>query len=93
MTNLSEEPNYLAVSVDNAGYVHCPACGEKHGMEGGDTVYDAGLDCDEYDSPAGTRGGWIATQGHCGHCGQRFSFVIGNHKGMLCLQIAALGQL
>lgn len=37
-------------------------------------------DRDDYDSPAGTRGGWVQVQLYCqgGHC---FDLLVANHKG------------
>ena len=83
---------YAPVRVDVDGNVCCAACGETYGMEAGETVHAVGPDRDEYDSPAGSRGGWIETRGDCSCCGQRYSFIVGNHKGALCLRIAALGK-
>lgn len=82
---------FKAVQVDCDGHLLCPHCGETYGMEEGDVPVVVGPDRDEYDSPAGTRGGWIETRGVCSCCGHTYSLVIANHKGALCLLVAATG--
>jgi hypothetical protein len=81
---------YRSLSLTSDDRLRCPHCGSPDGMEDGDTVYATGPDHDAYDSPAGTRGGWLELRGICSLCRTPFSLVIGNHKGMLCLNVAKL---
>ncbi|WFB08279.1 hypothetical protein LRS74_15370 [Streptomyces sp. LX-29] len=62
----------------------CPACGiteVERAADGGDhgsvTVHP---DRDAYDSPLGTRGGYLQVDLTCA-AGHGFAFIMGNHKG------------
>ncbi|UYB40587.1 hypothetical protein SLV14_003233 [Streptomyces sp. Je 1-4] len=62
----------------------CPACGieeVEQAEAGGDheavTVHP---DRDDYDSPLGTRGGYVSVELSCA-AGHGFDFIISNHKG------------
>ncbi|MEV4942210.1 hypothetical protein [Streptomyces zaomyceticus] len=64
--------------------VHCPACGIpeiERAKDGGDHESVAvHPDRDAFDSPLGTRGGYVRIDLTCG-AGHGFAFIIGNHKG------------
>ncbi|MBD0671646.1 hypothetical protein [Streptomyces sp. CBMA156] len=62
----------------------CPACGDEiidRANRGPDhESVTVSPDRDEYDSPLGTRGGYVRIDLECSG-GHSFAFVIGNHKG------------
>ncbi|MFJ6759514.1 hypothetical protein ACIQNK_31425 [Streptomyces sp. NPDC091273] len=64
--------------------VQCPACGIQEierAMDGGDHESVAvHPDRDDYDSPLGTRGGYVRVDLACA-AGHGFALIIGNHKG------------
>jgi hypothetical protein len=73
--------------------ISCPSCGDTSSIDrwpptGKDheavTVHP---DADRYDSPIGTRGGYVQIDLVCG-CGQLFALVIGNHKGAEIMNLA-----
>lgn len=65
--------------------VHCPVCGagesDRAVVGGGDheavTVHP---DRDDYDSPIGTRGGYVRVDLECSG-GHSYALVVANHKG------------
>jgi hypothetical protein len=63
----------------------CPVCGaaevEQGVYSGGDhTAVSVHPDRDAYNSPVGTRGGYVSIALEC-TAGHRFDLVIANHKG------------
>jgi hypothetical protein len=76
------EPERLIPVFDN-GNLLCPVCGENtidrkdYDDVGSVTIFP---DRDEYDSPAGSRGGYICIDLMCTDV-HLFSMFIGNHKG------------
>jgi hypothetical protein len=62
----------------------CPICGTEQierNCEGGDhNAVHVHKDRDDYDSPVGTRGGYVEIALCCAS-GHPFDLVIGNHKG------------
>lgn len=70
----------------------CPECGDRSidrdNPAGGDhravVVYP---DRDDYDSPIGTRGGYVQIDLQCSD-GHHFALVIGNHKGAEIIGLA-----
>jgi len=63
----------------------CPVCGaaevEQGLHSGGDhTAVTVRPDRDRYDSPVGTRGGYVSIALECS-AGHQFDLVIANHKG------------
>lgn len=91
-TQAVSRSGYMPAVVDPCGRLACPVCGETHGMEDGDDVYAAGPDLDAYDSPSGTRGGWIETRGFCSCCSWRYLLVVANHKGSLTIFVRGVEQ-
>lgn len=70
----------------------CPACGTES-VENKDFAPDHEVatvnpDRDDYDSPLGTRGGYVRVDLTCGE-GHGFAFIIGNHKGAEFLGVVA----
>lgn len=63
---------------DQSGYLLCPWCKEPTIEDMGDILVFP--DLDGYDSPAGTRGGYIRADLSC-CCGAQLSLFTGNHKG------------
>lgn len=62
--------------------IYCP---HGQGLEAGDR-FVTHADRDEYDSPAGTRGGWAEARCSC-TCGVQYRLIIANHKGDLVLSL------
>lgn len=62
----------------------CPACGiceVERAADGGDHgAVTVQPDRDDYDSPLGTRGGYVRVDLTCA-AGHGFAFIVGNHKG------------
>ncbi|MFF4407217.1 hypothetical protein [Streptomyces sp. NPDC001404] len=62
----------------------CPACGsdvvDRAGYAPDHEAVTVHPDRDEYDSPLGTRGGYVRIDLECGE-GHGFAFIVGNHKG------------
>ncbi|MFF4952566.1 hypothetical protein [Streptomyces chattanoogensis] len=63
----------------------CPACGAGE-VENVDYAPDHEAvtvhpDRDEYDSPIGTRGGYVRVDLECSAGGHGFALIVGNHKG------------
>ncbi|MFH8842543.1 hypothetical protein [Streptomyces sp. NPDC017868] len=62
----------------------CPECGSEN-VENANYAPDHAVmtihpDRDDYDSPIGTRGGFVSVSLEC-DAGHAFSLVVGNHKG------------
>ncbi|WP_097882709.1 hypothetical protein [Streptomyces sp. st140] len=62
----------------------CPGCGTQN-VENANYAPDHEVisvqpDRDEYDSPIGTRGGYVSVDLEC-DAGHSFALVVGNHKG------------
>lgn len=75
--------------------LHCPVCGddcvEQMGPGGGDhTAVTVHPDRDSYDSPIGTRGGYVAVQLFC-PAGHGFDLIIANHKGQEYIGVKLAG--
>lgn len=74
--------------------LRCPECDEINidrgayfgSIVGPDEGVTTFWDEDEYQSPAGTRGGYIQIDMHCAE-GHSFSLFIGNHKGSEYLHV------
>lgn len=60
--------------------VRCPRCESDTIEEDPDSV-TIFPDRDEYDSPIGTRGGYVNVDLRCSGCSCAFTFTVGNHKG------------
>jgi len=78
------QPDALAGSVAS-WQLRCPVCGaaevEQGLHSGGDhTAVTIQPDRDGYDSPVGTRGGYVSITLDCA-VGHQFDLVIANHKG------------
>jgi|GEM_PF-6381164 len=62
----------------------CPACGsgevERADVAGDHEAVTVHPDRDSYDSPLGTRGGYVRVDLTCSD-GHGFAFIMGNHKG------------
>ncbi|MEU9787790.1 hypothetical protein AB0H92_43730 [Streptomyces phaeochromogenes] len=62
----------------------CPACGidevERADETGDHEAVTVQPDRDDYDSPLGTRGGYVRVDLTCSD-GHGFAFIMGNHKG------------
>ncbi|MGW7609185.1 hypothetical protein ACWGKW_18300 [Streptomyces sp. NPDC054766] len=62
----------------------CPACGideiERADVVGDHEAVTVHPDRDDYDSPLGTRGGYVRVDLTCSD-GHGFAFIMGNHKG------------
>lgn len=64
--------------------LNCPACGNGS-VDRADVADDHEAvtvqpDRDDYDSPLGTRGGYLRIDLTCSN-GHGFAFIVGNHKG------------
>lgn len=62
----------------------CPACGdgavERADVAGDHEAVTVQPDRDDYESPLGTRGGYLRVDLECSD-GHGFAFIMGNHKG------------
>lgn len=73
--------------------LRCPECGEecveRHG--GDDAAVTVHPDRDQYDSPIGTRGGYVKVELFC-PAGHGFDLVIANHKGCEFIGVVPAGE-
>lgn len=89
---LFRQPGSWPALITEHGTLLCPICREESYMEGGDSPVEVGPDRDEYESPIGTRGGWLATRPWCSNCWVDFRLVIANHKGTILLGMVKDGE-
>lgn len=75
----------------------CPYCGDEieqwgNGDGGDETAVTIHSDRDAYDSPAGTRGGYVEIRLECTSGEHRFRMLSANHKGAQYISIISNWQ-
>jgi hypothetical protein len=71
----------------NENLIHCPVCLTCQ-IEDHDNTAIVHEDRDEYDSPAGTRGGYVEIPLEC-IMGHQIAVLVGNHKGQHYINVVS----
>jgi hypothetical protein len=95
---VSTRDRILSIAPDWAGsgttvwQLRCPECGEDcvERLGGDDASVTVVSDRDEYDSPIGTRGGFVCVKLFCS-TGHGFDLIIANHKGLEFIGVKRVG--